>query len=97
MTICTHPDCGQPTGECARDCLLYQTHRIDTDLMTKRCAAIKGNVEQRIQFAPGTENTVRRSVSPLRFAINTYQLYRRWNCSRKASLRHALRAFRAAR
>lgn len=49
MTICTHPDCGQPKGECARDCLLFQTHRINTETMTKRCAAIKGNVEQRTE------------------------------------------------
>lgn len=25
---CTHPDCGQPKGECARDCLLFQMHRV---------------------------------------------------------------------
>lgn len=93
---CTHPDCGQPKGECARDCLLFQTHRINTETMTKRCAAIKGNVEP-IKFAPGTENTERRTVSPLRFAINTFRLYRRWKCSRTASLKHALLAFRSAR
>lgn len=46
---CTHPDCGRPKGECARDCLLFQTHRINTETMTKRCAAIKGNVEQRTE------------------------------------------------
>lgn len=46
---CTHPDCGQPKGECARDCLLFQAHRINTETMTKRCAAIRGNVEQRTE------------------------------------------------
>lgn len=95
MTHCrTASTCNYPEGECVGLCL----HRaqINTETMTKRCAAIKGNVEP-IKFAPGTENTVRRTVSPLRFAINTYRLYRRWKCSRTASLKHALLAFRSAR
>lgn len=72
-------------------------HRIDASLLeSERVVAIKGRVEQ-VEFADGHENTERRTVSPLRFAINTFRLYRRWGCSRKASLRHALRAFRAAR
>ena len=69
-------------------------HRIDASMLDhERSIAIKGHVEQ-IDFAPGHENTARRPVGPLRFAINTYRLYRRWGVSRKASLRHALRAWK---
>lgn len=72
-------------------------HRIDASLLeSERAVAIKGRVEQ-VEFAAGHENTERRTVSPLRFAINTYRLYRRWKCSRTASLKHALLAFRSAR
>ena len=52
---CTHPDCDQPKGECARDCLLFQAHRINTETMTKRCAAIKGSVEQRTEPSAFTD------------------------------------------
>jgi hypothetical protein len=72
-------------------------HRIDSSLLEhEKAVAIKGRVEQ-IEFAPGHENTERRPVSPLRFAINTFALYRRFGLSRRASLRHAARAFRSAR
>ena len=52
MTRCqTSATCNYPEGECVGLCL----HRaqINTETMTKRCAAIKGNVEQRmpIEFA----------------------------------------------
>lgn len=52
MTRCrTSATCNYPESECVGLCL----HRaqINTETMTKRCAAIKGNVEQRmpIKFA----------------------------------------------
>lgn len=74
-------------------------HRIDASLLDaeRKAVAIKGNVEQRIQFAPGTENTVRRPVSRARYALNTFRLYRRFGCGIRQSLKSAVRAFRAAR
>lgn len=88
---CTHPDCGQPKGECARDCLLFQTHRINTETMTKRCAAIKGNVEQRmpIEFAD--------EPSRLRDAFAALTKWWKSNHGLRQAFRHALRAFRSAR
>jgi hypothetical protein len=50
MCIYANSGCNGPIeGECVGLCL----HRINTETMTKRCAAIKGNVEQRmpIEFA----------------------------------------------
>ena len=72
--------CSYPEGECAGLCL----HRLIRP------------VEQRmsVEYAEGHENAKRRPVGPLRYAINTYRLYRRWGISRKASLRHALRAWK---
>ena len=72
-------------------------HRIDASLLeSERAVAIKGRVEQ-VEFAAGHENTERRTVSPLRFAINTFRLYRRFGCGLRQSIKNALRAFRAAR
>ena len=89
---CTHPDCGQPKGECARDCLLFQAHRINTETMTKRCAAIKGNVEQRmpIEFAEPEPTRIEPTV------LDAYKTHR--PRGRMKALIHAwkrlVRAFR---
>ena len=89
---CPRPACLHPHGVC-----LMSVHRIDASfLKPRRAIAVAGPVEQRmaVEYAEGHENTERRPVGPLRFAFNTYRLYRRWGISRKASLRHALLAWK---
>lgn len=76
MTHCrTASTCNYPEGECVGLCL----HRINTETMTKRCAAIKGNVEQR------TEPT------RIGAAWDAYKAHRQHG--RIDGIRHAWRAF----
>lgn len=88
---CTHPDCGQPKGECARDCLLFQTHRINTETMTKRCAAIKGKVQELpIEFAgPEPEDKPESLWSRVWSAYKAHRPQGRMN-----GIRHAFAAWR---
>ena len=85
MTRCrTASTCNYPEGECVGLCL----HRINTETMTKRCAAIKGSVEQRmpIEFA---------EPEPTRIgaAWDAYKAHRAHG--RIDGIRHAWRALRS--
>ncbi len=91
MCIYANSGCNGPIeGECVGLCL----HRaqINTETMTKRCAAIKGNVEQRmpIEYAEPEPSRVRDAFAALT----------KWwksNHGLRQAFRHALRAFRSAR
>lgn len=88
MTRCrTASTCNYPEGECVGLCL----HRaqINTETMTKRCAAIKGNVEQRMPIEYADE------PSALVAAWDAYKAHRAHG--RIDGIRHAWRAFRSAR
>lgn len=95
MTRCPYPGsgCNGPKeSDCVGlpACIGFSFHRIDTETMTKRCAAIKGNVEQRmpIEFAD--------EPSRLRDAFAALTKWWKSNHGLRQAFRHALRAFRSA-
>ncbi len=56
MNTCTHPDCGQPKGECARDCLRLMTECVEHN--QKGCG---------IGYAIGLKNGVKTTLHRLVF------------------------------